>query len=124
LGGHRFPPKDYRSGDTVIWIVEAFFTHNPDAVLTYICHDLDGKQYKRHLQFSRWFDRFKQKTGNLEKHDHTVDITFGYVDDHGQRFSEQKNHYVSLLLSPMNTQRQLLLAAFGRALDDYREAKN
>lgn len=124
VAGHAFPPKDFRTGDTIAWIVEAFFTNNPDAVLTYTCDDLDQKEYKRHIQFNRWFDRFNKGAIPLEKYDYQIDVRLDQTDASGQTYYVNKVQYTSIMLSAINSQRQALLDAFLRALDEYRAAKS
>lgn len=124
LAGNPFPPKDFRTGDTIARIVETFFTKNPEAVLTYTCDDLDQKEYKRHVQFNRWFDRFSKGAIQLEKYDYQIDLRFDQTDESGQTYYVKKVQYTSIMLLVNNAQRQALLDAFSKALDEYRAAKS
>ncbi len=124
LAGHQFPPKDFRTGDTIAWIVEQFFTSMPDAALSYTCDDLDQKEHKRFLQFTRWFDHYNSDAINLEKFDHTFDVVVDLTDAQGQTHRVRKVQYMSLMLSANNSQRQILLDAFEEGLKEYRSYKS
>lgn len=121
LGGNKFPPKDFRTGDTIGWTAGQFLASTPDAALTYTCDDLDKKAHKRFLQFTRWFDQFNQ---GLEKHDYKIPIVVEEADEWGNTHRVNKIQYTSLMLSVSNSQRQALLDAFTEGVKDYQSYKS
>lgn len=54
-------PKDYKIKDTVLAIVEEFFSKNASTLL-YICETGDRKQSMRSRLFEYWFATYKHKT--------------------------------------------------------------
>ncbi|MBR6030566.1 MAG: hypothetical protein IKP36_01215 [Bacteroidaceae bacterium] len=53
-------PLDLKLRATILCIVEAFFTANPD-ILLYICETGDGKQAFRSRLFVRWFNTYSAR---------------------------------------------------------------
>lgn len=53
-------PRDYKVRDTILTIIEEFFTVNIATVL-YICETGDSKQSQRNRLFDYWFSGYKYK---------------------------------------------------------------
>ena len=54
---HQPSPLDLKLRDTILLLIEAFFTANPD-ILLYICETGDGRQAFRSRLFVRWFNTY------------------------------------------------------------------
>ncbi len=50
-------PLDLKLRETILLLIEAFFTANPD-ILLYICETGDGRQAFRSRLFIRWFNTY------------------------------------------------------------------
>ncbi len=124
LAGHDFPPKDFRTGRTIAWILEQFFTSKPDSALTYTCEDADQKEHKRFLQFTRWFDNYNSDAIKLEKSDYAFDVVVDLTDEWGQTHRVRKVLYTSIMLLAGNPRRQTLLDAFDESLKEYKSDKS
>ena len=59
-------PMDRRIALTIIHILQQFFRHNENAMIM-ICDNLDGKEKKREMLFSRWFMQYND--GSIQKYD-------------------------------------------------------
>lgn len=57
---HKPSPRDPKVKDTIVAIVDAFFSSNNNTVL-YICETGDGKQALRNRLFQDWFSGYSQK---------------------------------------------------------------
>ncbi len=58
---NRMPsPRDLKTRDTVMLIIENFFNMN-EAALLYICESGDGKQQMRSRLFEYWFSSYQMK---------------------------------------------------------------
>lgn len=53
-------PIDQRIALTVIHILKLFFSRNENAMIM-ICDNLDGKERKREMLFTRWFMRYNDE---------------------------------------------------------------
>ena len=53
-------PIDKRIASTVIHILRQFFSRNENAMIM-ICDNLDGKEQKREMLFSRWFMQYNEE---------------------------------------------------------------
>ena len=53
-------PIDKRIALTVIHILRQFFSRNENAMIM-ICDNLDGKEQKREMLFSRWFMQYNEE---------------------------------------------------------------
>lgn len=71
-------PIDSRIAATIAHILKLFFAEKQRAMLM-VCDNLDGKEEKRKILFSRWFLRYND--GNIRKYDAsaiTEDYNFMY----------------------------------------------
>ena len=57
---HQPSPLDQKLRETILLIIEAFFTANPD-ILLYICETGDGRQAFRSRLFIRWFNTYSNR---------------------------------------------------------------
>ncbi|MBQ9637782.1 MAG: hypothetical protein IJV36_07835 [Prevotella sp.] len=57
---HQPSPLDQKLRETILLIIEAFFTANPD-ILLYICETGDGRQAFRSRLFIRWFNTYRNR---------------------------------------------------------------
>ena len=89
-------PIDQRIALTVIHILKLFFSHNENAMIM-ICDNLDGKERKREMLFTRWFMRYND--GSIQKYDAS-----STTDDYML--------YVSLYIHRDNPDARKLVAAF------------
>lgn len=89
-------PIDRRIAITVAHLLRQFFGHNENAMIM-ICDNLDGKELKREMLFSRWFLQYND--GNIVKYD-------------ASSVTEDYTLYVSLYLHKANTNARQLVAAF------------
>ena len=87
---------DRRIALTIIHILQQFFRHNENAMIM-ICDNLDGKEKKREMLFSRWFMQYND--GNIQKYDAS-----SATDDYML--------YVSLYIHRDNPNARQLVAAF------------
>lgn len=53
-------PLDFKLRETILLLIEAFFSANPD-ILLYICETGDGKQALRSRLFVRWFNTYSHR---------------------------------------------------------------
>lgn len=53
-------PRDLKLRDTIVAIVEGFFTSNNEVML-YVCETGDGKQAMRNRLFQYWYSRYERK---------------------------------------------------------------
>lgn len=89
-------PIDQRIALTVILILKLFFSRNENAMIM-ICDNLDGKERKREMLFTRWFMRYND--GSIQKYDAS-----STTDDYML--------YVSLYIHRDNPDARQLVAAF------------
>lgn len=89
-------PIDQRIALTVIHILKLFFSRNENAMIM-ICDNLDGKERKREMLFTRWFMRYND--GSIQKYDAS-----STTDDYML--------YVSLYIHRDNPDARQLVAAF------------
>ena len=89
-------PMDRRIALTIIYILQQFFRHNENAMIM-ICDNLDGKEKKREMLFSRWFMQYND--GSIQKYDAS-----SATDDYML--------YVSLYIHRDNPHVRQLVAAF------------
>ena len=89
-------PIDQRIALTVIHILKLFFSRNENAMIM-ICDNLDGKERKREMLFTRWFMRYND--GIIQKYDAS-----STTDDYML--------YVSLYIHRDNPDARQLVAAF------------
>ncbi len=89
-------PIDVRIAITIVDILRKFFDNNTNAMIM-ICDTLDGKEEKRRLLFSRWFDKYND--GRLNKYDASAE-------------TEDYSLYVSLYLHKNNPDTNKLVSAF------------
>ena len=57
---HQPSPNDHHLRTTILLLIEAFFTANPE-ILLYICETGDGKQAFRSRLFIRWFNSYNNR---------------------------------------------------------------
>ena len=57
---HQPSPLDQKLRETILLIIESFFTANPD-ILLYICETGDGRQAFRSRLFIRWFNTYSNR---------------------------------------------------------------
>ena len=81
---------------TIIHILRQFFSRNENAMIM-ICDNLDGKEQKREMLFSRWFMQYND--GSIRKYD-ASSATDGYM------------LYVSLYIHRDNPNARQLVNAF------------
>ena len=89
-------PIDNRIAQTIAHLLKLFFSVRERAMIM-VCDNLDGKEEKRKILFSRWF--LKYNDGDLIKYDAATT-----TDDY--------QLYVSIYLNRNNSQRDELVAAF------------
>ena len=89
-------PIDKRIALTIIHILRQFFSRNENAMIM-ICDNLDGKEQKREMLFSRWFMQYND--GSICKYD-ASSATDGYM------------LYVSLYIHRDNPNARQLVNAF------------
>ena len=89
-------PIDNRIAYTIIEILKRFFTIKEHAMIM-VCDNVDGKEEKRELLFSRWFIRHND--GTIVKYDASTS-TEDYI------------LYVSIYIRRDNPNNQKLVAAF------------
>ncbi len=59
-------PLDLKLRETILLLIEAFFTANPD-ILLYICETGDGRQAFRSRLFIRWFNTYAGRENYVMK---------------------------------------------------------
>lgn len=89
-------PIDNGIACTVVHILKLFFSVKKRAMIM-VCDNMDGKEEKRRLLFSKWF--LKHNDGNIIKYDAAA-----VTDDY--------QLYVSIYLNRDNLERDALVAAF------------
>lgn len=89
-------PIDNRIAYTIIEILKRFFTIKEHAMIM-VCDNVDGKEEKRELLFSRWFIRHND--GTIVKYDASTS-------------AEDYILYVSVYIRKDNPNNQKLVAAF------------
>lgn len=57
---HQPSPLDFKLRETILLLIEAFFSANPD-ILLYICETGDGKQALQSRLFVRWFNTYSHR---------------------------------------------------------------
>lgn len=72
---HQPSPNDRRLRETILLLIEAFFTANPD-ILLYICDTGDGKQAMRSRLFVRWFNTYTNRDAYVVK---TAEVMDGNI---------------------------------------------
>ncbi|SMG43937.1 DUF6169 family protein [Sphingobacterium psychroaquaticum] len=92
---------DQRIKNTIISIIEEYFTQEPRSALLFFCTNLDGKAHHRFYTFDRWF---KESSFKLEKFD-------------TPKKSAEKDFYGSLLVKPDNPEKQKIMDAFYFTID-------
>ena len=89
-------PIDVRIALTVADILRRFFLIKERAMLM-VCDNLDGKEQKRELLFSRWFSQYNE--GYISKYDASSE-------------TEDYRLYVSIYLHKENPRSNILVTAF------------
>ncbi len=89
-------PIDKRIAITIVHILQSFFSCNENAMIM-ICDNLDGKELKREMLFSRWFLMYND--GSIMKYDASTS-------------TEDYTLYVSLYVHRNNIRSQELVSAF------------
>ena len=89
-------PIDNRIAYTIIEILKRFFTIKEHAMIM-VCDNIDGREEKRELLFSRWFIRHND--GTIVKYDASTS-------------TEEYILYVSIYIRRDNPNNQKLVAAF------------
>lgn len=89
-------PIDQRIGLTVACILRQFFHCNENAMIM-VCDNLDGKELKRKMLFSRWFLQYNN--GDIVKYD-------------ASSMTEDYTLYVSLYIHKANRSLTQVVAAF------------
>lgn len=89
-------PIDSRIAATIAHILKLFFAEKQRAMLM-VCDNLDGKEEKRKILFSRWFLRYND--GNIRKYDASA-------------ITEDYTLYVSIYLHKENPHLQEKMQAF------------
>ena len=87
---------DNRIAMTIVSLLRIFFTRNDHAMIM-VCDNLDGKEKKRRLLFSKWYSVYND--GSIIKYDASTQI-----DDYLL--------YVSIYLNKNNSKRNVLVQAF------------
>lgn len=86
---------DVRLRNTVLDILTNFLKKN-DAIIIYHCDPFDGKGYKRHLKFNRWFQLINDPS--IEKQDRRVIVKDLKIDEYGNAARSELTVYASVLL--------------------------
>lgn len=89
-------PIDNGIAHTVVYILKLFFTVKKRAMIM-VCDNMDGKEEKRRLLFSKWF--LKYNDGSIIKYDAAT-----VTDDY--------QLYVSIYLNRENSEQGSLVSAF------------
>jgi hypothetical protein len=90
-------------------IISNFLIRNPDAILAYVCSDLDGQDRNRHVLFGKWYNQSSLKKNfnllrrmigdiycgviynkNYPKHD-VIEESFSDFDFEKPEFFEEPN---------------------------------
>ncbi len=94
-------PLDQKLRMTVLCIIEAFFTANPE-ILLYICETGDGKQEFRARLFIRWFNSY----GNRE----------AYVMETAEVKEGENKNFAALIVQKSNPKLQEIIAEFDETI--------
>ena len=89
---------DVRIRETVVYVLEQFFKHHEDALIT-ICDVNDGKQCARKRLFDRWFEKYNN--GNIIRVDETCVV-------------EDIQTFVSLMFSAKHYDKENLTQEFSK----------
>lgn len=89
-------PIDNRIAITIVSLLRVFFSRNERAMIM-VCDNLDGKEQKRRLLFSKWYTTYND--GSIIKYDASTQI-----DDY--------QLYVSIYINKVNSDRNTLIQAF------------
>lgn len=101
-------PNDKKIQQTIILIIEEFFSKNPD-ILLYLCDTANEQQAQRDRLFLRWFNTYEQKKKYAIK---TAII-----------FDEGVSNYVSLIVPVEHPQISDILETFDREISMFQNNK-
>lgn len=94
-------PLDQKFRDTILLLIEAFFTANPN-ILLYICETGDGRQAFRSRLFIRWFNTYSRRDEYVMR---TAEVQKG----------ETKN-FAALIVQKSNPRIHEILAEFDETI--------
>ena len=98
---HQPSPNDRRLRETILLLIEAFFTANPD-ILLYICETGDGKQAFRSRLFVRWFNTYSGRDA--------------YVMETAEVQEEHTRNFAALIVQKSNPRLAEILAEFDETI--------
>lgn len=101
-------PNDKKIQQTIILIIEEFFSKNPDLLL-YMCDTANEQQAQRDRLFLRWFNAYEQKKK--------------YVIKTATIFDEGVSNYVSLIVPKEHPQINDILETFEREISMFQNNK-
>ena len=88
-------PLDQRLRETILLLIEAFFSANPD-ILLYICETGDGRQALRSRLFVRWFNTYSERDAYVMQ---TVEILEGKTRNFAALIVQKSNPRLEEILS-------------------------
>ncbi len=91
-------PLDNKLRETILLLIEAFFTANPD-ILLYICETGDGRQAFRSRLFIRWFNTYKNRDAYVMA---TAEILEGKTKNFAALIVQKSNPRLDSILSEFN----------------------
>ena len=92
---HQPSPLDQKLRDTILLIIEAFFTANPD-ILLYICETGDGRQAFRSRLFIRWFNTYSNRDAYVMK---TAEVQEGKTKNFAALIVQKSNPRLTEILA-------------------------
>ena len=98
---HQPSPLDQKLRETILLIIEAFFTANPD-ILLYICETGDGRQAFRSRLFIRWFNTYSHRDAYVMQ---TAEVQEG-----------KTKNFAALIVQKSNPRLNEIIAEFDEAI--------
>ncbi len=88
-------PLDQKLRDTILLIIEAFFSANPD-ILLYICETGDGRQAFRSRLFIRWFNTYSKRDAYVMQ---TAEVQEGKTENFAALIVQKSNPRLTEILA-------------------------
>lgn len=92
---HQPSPLDQRLRETILLIIEAFFTANPN-ILLYICETGDDRQAFRSRLFIRWFNTYSNRDAYVMQ---TAEVQEGKTKNFAALIVQKSNPRLTEILS-------------------------
>lgn len=92
---HQPSPLDLKLRDTILLLIEAFFTANPD-ILLYICETGDGRQAFRSRLFIRWFNTYAGRDAYVMK---TAEVQEGKTKNFAALIVQKSNNRLAEIIA-------------------------